>query len=160
MSRLIIDIWFVGRALFASCLLDFDGCIGNPVPLTVEEGGNVKFNATVIHTPGGSCSLRQEIRDVRLIKLNPEFGVDDEVLLFCNTASTMTCSNSRVSLSRGNDPGFEFVFTLSSALHEIDAGMYQVNVEVQHPSASFALIMKRFSLEGNQLYYYDTPFLN
>ena len=136
----------LGQAVFASCPRHFDGCIGDPVPLTVEEGGNVKFNATVIHTPGGSCGFQQEIKNVQLMKINPKYGVDDEQLLFCDTESTMTCSNSRVSLSRGNDPGFEFVFTLSRA-NISDSGIYEVRVETKHPSSSSdESISKRFHL--------------
>ena len=116
------------------------------MPLTVEEGGNVKFNATVIHTPGGSCGFQQEIKNVQLMKINPEFGVPNEQLLFCKTESMMTCSNSRVSLSRGNDPGFEFVFTLFRA-NISDSGIYEVRVEIIHPSSSSdESISKRFHL--------------
>ena len=101
--------------MFASCRNDSDGCPGS-VALAIEEGGDVLFDAAVVHTPGGSCGFQQEIRTVQLVKINPEFGVPDELLISCNTDS-VTCSNSRVSLSRGNDPGYEFVFTDSPTLH-------------------------------------------
>ena len=86
----------LGRAVFASCLLDFDGCSGVPVVLSVEEGESVIFNATIIQLPGGSCGFQQEVTNIKLIKINLEFGVDDEVLLSCetNNPSVTTCSNS------------------------------------------------------------------
>ena len=140
---------YIGRAVFASCPNDINGCPGG-VSLTVEEGGSVSFDATVIHTPGGSCGFRQQIDTVQLIKLNPEFGVDDDLLLSCDTSSDRMCGNSRVSLSRGNDPGYEFVFTLNDASLERDDGMFRVSVHLRHPTTNtFERIEKDFVLQGN-----------
>ena len=74
----------------------------------------VCFIAIVTHTPGGSCGFQQRITNFRLMKLNPEFDISDELLLSC-AMSMVTCGNNRVSLSRGNDPGYEFVFMLTGA---------------------------------------------
>ena len=43
--------------------------------------------------------------------------------------------DSRVSLNRGNDPGIEFVFTLTGA-NVNDSKEYKVEVEVEHPSTN------------------------
>ena len=148
MSDWCVDLMVLGRATFASCPNHFDHCPGN-VSLSVEEGGSVSFDAIVTHTPGGSCGFRQEITTVQLMKLNPEFGIPDEPLLSCDT-SMVTCSNSRVSLSRGNDPGYEFVFTLNNVSLDRDGGMYRVDVHVTHPATNtFDQIMKNFDLQGN-----------
>ena len=148
MSDWYVDLMVLGRAMFASCPNHFDRCPGN-VSLTVEEGGSVHFDAIVTHTPGGSCGFRQEIRTVQLMKLNPVFGIRDDLLLSCDTAM-VTCSKDRVSLSRGNDPGYEFVFTLSNVSLDRDGGMYRVDVHVTHPATSTSeQIMKNFDLQGN-----------
>ena len=84
------------------------------------------------------------------MKINPEFGVPDELLLSCNTADSVTCSNSRVSLSRGNAPGYEFVFTLSNTSRIRDAGQYRVNVQTIDPVTNiYDQITKTYSLEGS-----------
>ena len=136
----------LGRAIFASCPPGSSAtCASN---LSVVDGDDASFDATIIHTPGGSCRFQQEIMYVRLKKLNPEFYIDDEVLLYCDTSSEnlMPCGNSRVSLSRGNDPGYEFVFTLTGA-NVSDFGMYKVEVEVRHPrTGSNDKIIKMFHL--------------
>ena len=116
--------------MFASCQDDSDGC-PNSVLLAVEEGDDVLFDA-IVHTPGGSCGFRQEITSVQLVKINPELGVPDEQLLSCDNDS-VTCSNSRVSLSRGNDLDYEYIFTLHSFSLR-DAGIYQVVVGVVDPA--------------------------
>ena len=136
----------VGRAVFSSCPL---GCAGDSVLLSVIERESAKFNATITHTPGGSCGFKQEITRVLLMKINDQFGVDDEQLLSCPTSQTTLCSNSKVSLDRGRDPGYEFVFTLSNAVDD-DAGPYEVIVEVKHPSTgSITQLKKRFNLNIN-----------
>lgn len=136
-----------GRAIFASCPpAGLDSCATIPTSLSVKEGGNVGFDATVVHTPGGSCGFQQKIRDVRLTKINREFGVDDEPLLFCEINRDSPCGNDRVSLSRGNDPGYEFMFTLSGASSS-DSGMYKVMVGLKHPrTGSGNSITKMFHL--------------
>ena len=104
------------------------------------------FDAMVIHTPGGSCGFRQVITHVRLKKLNPEFDVPDDLLLPCDTSEVSACGKSRVSLSRGNDPGYDFVFTLTGA-NVSDSGMYKVEVEVVHPKTGSGYeIIKMFYL--------------
>ena len=138
----------LGRAIFASCpLTGLDSSASIPTSLSVEEGGSVGFDATVMHTPGGSCGFRQKITNVQLIKINPEFGVENEQLLFCNiNRDSVMCSNSRVSLSRGNDPGYDFVFTLSGASSS-DSGMYEVVVGLTVPgTGSDTSMTKMFRL--------------
>ena len=137
----------LGRAVFASCPQagSSASCASNSTSLFVEDGGDVSFDATVIHTHGGSCSFRQEIRYIRLKKLNLTFGNDD-LLLSCDTSLDQTCGNSRVSLSRGKKPGYEFVFMLTGA-NITDSGTYKVEVEVRHPmSNSDSSITKMFHL--------------
>ena len=134
--------------MFASCPNDVNGC-PDDVSLSIVDGGDARFDAIVVHTPGGSCGFRQEIRRVQLTKVNPEFVIKDVLLLSCDT-SMITCGNSRVSLSRGNDPGYEFVFTLNNASLGRDDGMYRVDVDLMHPTTnSFVQIMKNFVLQGN-----------
>ena len=138
----------LGKAVFASCPLDgsLASCASNPMSLSVDNGGGASFDAIVTHTPGGSCGFRQQITNVKLMKINREFGVSDELLLSCDTSMTTMCSNSRVSLSRGNDPGNEFVFTLTGT-NINDSGMYEVVVDVIHPrSGSQGTITKKFHL--------------
>ena len=139
----------IGRAVFASCPLGtLASCASDPTSLSIYNGGSVHFDVTVVHTPGGSCGFRQKIRKVRLIRLNLEFDVDDQLLLSCNIKSKEPCRNSRVSLSRGNDPGNEFVFTLTGA-NVRDSGEYLVEVVVVHPSTnSHYTITKMFYVTG------------
>ena len=133
---IICFLFVLGRAIFASCPLGTSAsCASDPTPLSIVDGGSVSFDATVIHTPGGSCGFQQEIRLVRLTRLNPEFEVDDQLLLSCNINLKEPCMDSRVSLSRGNDPGNEFVFTLTGA-NVNDSKEYKVEVEVIHPSTN------------------------
>ena len=129
-------------------------CASDPTSLSVYNRGSVHFDATVVHTLGGSCDFRQEIRGVRLIRLNPEFDVDDQLLLSCNIirlnepCMPLIIRDSRVSLSRGNDPGIEFVFTLTGA-NVRDFKEYKVEVEVKHPSTnSQYTIIKIFRVTG------------
>ena len=131
--------------MFASCKNDFDGC-PDSVLLAVEEGGEVLFDAIVVHTPGGSCGFQQEITSVQLVKISPELGVPDEWLLSCDKLNdSVTCSNSRVSLSRGNDLAYEFIFTIHSFSPSRDAGIYQVVVGVVHPATgAHGQITKQF----------------
>ena len=137
----------IGSAVFASCPL---GCTGDPIPLSVVSGRNVSFNATVIHTPGGSCGFKQEISCVILRKI--QFGmVNNELLLSCATSQTTACSRGRVFLNRDSDSSSEltFKFTLSNAFHDSDSGLYEVIVEGTHPATgSLTTITKRFQLQG------------
>ena len=146
-TPIICFVLVLGRAVFASC--PPGGCANNPTSLSVEDGGSVNFDASVIHTPGGSCDFRQEIDTVQLTRLNPVFGVDDDQLLSCAT-SEVSCGNSKASLSRGNDPGYEFVFTLNNASLERDNRTFRVSVHLMHPAtASTEQIVKDFVLQGN-----------
>ena len=53
-------------------------------------------------------------------------------------------------LSRGNDPGYEFVFTLTGATVG-DSGMYKVEVDVIHPrTISHDSIIKMFYLNVSE----------
>ena len=133
-----------GRAVFAECPRD-------PTLLSIEEGQNVTFSTTVIHIGGGSCGFQQEIKQVQLMKINPEVGADDELLLACaiSDSSLTLCRNSRVSLSRGNDPGFEFVFTLVDTVMDMDSLLYIVIVEVTDPATnSFSSFGKIFHVKA------------
>ena len=137
-----------GRARFKSCPNHFDRC-PDTVSLSVEDGGSVSFDGITNYTRGGSCGFQQEITRVQLTKINPEFGVDDDLLLSCDVA-VVTCADRRVSLSRGNDPGYEFVFTLTGATVD-DSGMYKVEVGVEHPrTGSSGSIIKMFHLNVSE----------
>ena len=144
-----LQFFFLGRAVFASCLPS--GCNGSAL-LSVEDGGSVEFEAGVVFVQGGSCRLPQTIKRVTLEKINRQHGVADERILSCGISVSQgtTCTGiSRASLDRGNEPGFEFAFTLNDASHERDAGQYRVTVEAQHPRTNTAdKITKEFSLEG------------
>ena len=149
MQLLILSILIlsIGNAVFASCPL---GCSGDPIPLSVASGGNVSFNATVIHTPGGNCGFKQEVSRVILRKIQFETG-SSELLLSCATSQT-ACSRGRVSLNRDGDSRSElsFDFALSNTVHDSDSGLYEVIVEGTHPvTGSLTTITKQFQLEGN-----------
>ena len=119
--------------------------------MSVEEGKSVLFDATLIHTQGGSCGFQQEITDIQLIKINPRFDIDNEVLLHCAIDDSMpltTCRNGRVSLDRGNDPGLEFMFMLTDAVADMDASLYKVMVGMRDPrTSSDTALSKTFLLE-------------
>ena len=147
---IILCVSISARAVFASCPFDFAGCTGEPIPLSVEEGESVVFDATVIHIQGGSCGFQQEIIDVHLVKINPQFGVDDESLLVCAIGNSLPtpCQNGRVSLSRGNDPGLEFIFLLTDAVADMDSSLYKVTVDVKDPRTNiYTALSKTFRLE-------------
>ena len=146
------SLLFSARAVFASCPSDFAGCTGDPTPLSIQEGGNATFNATIIHTEGGSCGFLQRVDYVELVKINPGFGIDDQVLLTCaiDDSSLIRCQfeSGRVSLNRGNDPGLELAFTLTDAVADEDSSLYQVTVAVRHPANSArSFLSKTFRLE-------------
>ena len=136
--------------MFASCPQEINGCSESTVSLSATTGGSVPFNATVVHTTGGSCGFLQDIGNVRLIKTDALFSVPDRTLLSCSISpdNTAPCSNGRVSLDRGRDPGYEFIFTLSD-VNASDAGTYEVVMEVRHPATlSSTDLSKKFRLEG------------
>ena len=136
--------------MFASCPSDFGDCTGDPTPLSIQEGRSVSFNATVVHTEGGSCGFLQRVERVQLVKIDPRFGVDDEVLLTCtiDESSLTPCQSGRVSLNRGNDPGLEFTFTLTDAVADEDSSLYRVTVATRHPTTgAISLLRKTFRLE-------------
>ena len=141
--------------MFASCPQDFgQGCSDEPEGLSATAGGSLSFNATVVHTAGGNCGFLQDIRNVRLIKTDDLFSVPDQTLLSCSISpdNTITCSNGRVSLDRGRDLGYEFIFTLSD-VNASDAGTYKVEVTTVHPSTgNDVIITKQFSLVGKEMH--------
>ena len=148
-----MGLCYLARAVFASCLPS--GCNSNSsAQLSVEDGGSVQFEAGVAFVQGGSCGFRQVIYRVTLEKINRQHGVADERILSCAISqfqeTIATCSGtSRASLDRGNEPGFEFVFTLNDVAHERDAGQYRVTVEVRHPRTNLHdRITNEFSLKG------------
>lgn len=57
-----------------------------------------------------------------------------------------TCNNNdRVSLRRGRDQTYDFIFTLSDATLNIDSGVYQIAIQAQHPATgSLTEITKTF----------------
>ena len=128
------------------------GSCNGSTQLSVEDGGSVEFDARVVFVQAGSCGFRQTIVSVALEKINPRYGVSDEIILSCAISESRgtTCTTpSRASLDRGNEPGFEFVFTLNDVSLSRDAGSYRVTVHVLHPRGSSAEeITKEFFLEG------------
>ena len=143
---------YIGRAVFASCPQNLDrGCSGDPESVSVTAGHSAPFNATVVHIFGGSCGLLQNISNIELIKTNEQFVSSDITLRSCETQRDNTIctdsSSARVTLDRGNNPGFEFVFTLSNVTTS-DAGMYKVDVTTKHPdTGSLLTISKSFTLQ-------------
>ena len=149
-KRSILISVFLGRAVFVSCLPS--GSCNGREQLSVEDGGSVEFDVRVVFVQAGSCGFRQTINRVTLVKINPRHGVSDEIILSCAISESQgtTCTTpSRASLDRGNDPGFEFVFTLNDVSLERDAGSYRVTVDVLHVRGNSAeKITKEFFLEG------------
>ena len=137
--------------MFASCPHEFAGC-SEEVPLSVTAGESAVFNAAVIHTPGGSCDFMQEITRIVLTKIDERFGFDNVQLFSCLTRQGETCvvNDGRVSLGRGNDPGFEFIFTLANTNDDSDSSLYEVTVEGRHPATnSLTTLKKKFRLQVN-----------
>ena len=84
------------------------------------------------------------------MKINTQFGVDDESLLICAIGDSLLtpCHNGRVSLSRGNDPGLEFMFMLADAVADMDSSLYKVTVDVRDPRTNiYTALSKTFRLE-------------
>ena len=147
-SLVYVFVW-TERSVFASCPHEFAGCT-EEVPLSVTAGESAMFNATVIHTPGGSCDFMQDITSIKLRKINEQFGVSNMLLFSCDTYQGAVCviNNHRLSLNRGRDPGLEFVFSLNNTVHNSDAGLYEVTVEGTNPvTNSLSTLTKRFRLE-------------
>ena len=143
--KLIHNYYLTGSAVFASCPL---GCTGDPIPLSVESGENVRFKSTIIHTDGGSCGFKQEILRIALRKVQSGM-VHSELLLSCAISQTTGCSRGRVFLTSREGGSLNFNFILSNALPGSDSGLYEVVVEGIHPAAgSLTTITKRFQLEG------------
>ena len=142
--KLIHNYYLTGSAVFASCPL---GCTGDPIPLSVESGENVRFKSTIIHTDGGSCGFKQEILRIALRKVQSGV-VHSELLLSCAISQTTGCSRGRVFLTREGGL-LTFNFILSNALPGSDSGLYEVVIEGIHPATgSLTTITKRFQLEG------------
>ena len=131
----------LARAVFASCPT---GCTRDEV-LSVTAGESIKFNATVIHTSGGSCGFKQEVQHIELMKLNDVHGM--QRLSFCDLGrgQEATCNNNdRVSLSGGRNSRYDFVFTLSNAIY-IDSGLYRVTIQGEHPATgALTVVSKKF----------------
>ena len=81
---------------------------------------------------------------IELTKLN-DVNVDlMQSLSSCELAGQETCKNDRVSLSRGRNQRYDFVFTLSNASH-IDSGLYRVTIQGKHPATgSLTEVTKKF----------------
>ena len=133
--------------MFASCPHEITGC-REDVQLSVAEGESVTFNATVIHTPGRNCDLLQEVRSIKLEKID----IDNELLYSCHVHQDAPCvvNDGRVSLSRGADSGLDFVFKLTNATKNSDVSPYEVVIEVKHPAThTLTTLKKRFHLHVN-----------
>lgn len=142
--------YYVGRAVFASCPNEFDGCPDPTDSLSVIAGESAKFNASIAYTPGGPCWFAQQITRITLTKKN---AGSDGVLYDCGTAANAgPClqSDARVRLTRGGATMMEFVFTLSETDHGDDSGLYEVSVTKIHPrTGSASDLTKQFQLIVN-----------
>ena len=135
--------------MFTSCPNEFAGCT-EEVPLLVTGGDSVKFNSTVVYTPGGSCDFVQPDTRIELMKISETFGISDVLLFACDTVEGAECTtnDNRVTLSRGNRLGLQFVFTLSHTIHNNDSGLYEVTVRGTNPAdGSSTELKKRFRLQ-------------
>lgn len=132
--------------MFESCPSEYDGCSG-VTQLLSTQGETVIFDATIMYTPGGSCDFQQELDRVMLWKINEQFGVNNELMFLCGTADGAVCTinDPRVSLSRGNKPGLQFSFALSST-RNTDSSSYRVIVLGRHPQGVETELTKGFHL--------------
>lgn len=132
--------------MFASCPSEFslDGC-SEETQLSVRAGESAEFNATVVYTPGGSCDFMQTIERISLTKINETFGGSNEILYNCLTAAGVQCDSGRVTLSRGNQPGLDFIFTLPETVYRSDSGLYEVAI-TRLTASSRSTFTKNFRL--------------
>ena len=132
-------IHYIGRAAFAS---EETETLALPA-----NGGSVSFNATVIYTSGGSCNYRQNLRLIRLRKINERTLSSVCTCKFNRGPSSCHPNETTVNLSRGHS-GSEFVLTLFNLTTD-SRGTYEVSVESSHPgSGSILQLIKRFHLVG------------
>ena len=134
----------VARVVFASCPNMFAGC-SEEVPISVTAGDSAMFNSTIVFTPGGSCDFVQSVTRIELVRLSEMFGVSDVLLHACNTAEGAECvtNNNRVTLSRGNRLGLQFVFTLHNTIQYSDSGLYEVTVRGINPADGSSTVLKK-----------------
>ena len=134
--------------MFESCPSEYDGCT-EITQLSVTAGESAIFDASIVYTPGGSCTDSQQMLDrVMLWRVNSQFRVENVLLSSCGTGDEEVCmGNDRVSLSRGNKPGLEFQFTLSNTQVN-DSSSYRVDVMRRHPQTGTATeLTKNFDLQ-------------
>ena len=113
------------------------------VSLSIANGNDATFNASIVYTPGGGCDFEQAVTRIKLTKINV---LHNTLLFTCSTSYGATCftNDGRLSMSKGN--GLDFVFTLSNATLD-DSGAYEVVVEGIHPATSSLItIKKKFQL--------------
>ena len=125
--------------MFTSCPQEYSGC-SKEVPLSVTSGNPAIFNASITHTPGGSCDFKQAMTRIKLTKINTNSS--DKLLFTCRTNQGASCviKDNRVSLVRGN--GLDFIFTLSNTCQN-DSGVYEAVVEGTHPATSSLTTIKK-----------------
>ena len=139
---------YTERAVFESCPGEYDGCT-ETTQLSVTAGESAVFDASVMYTPGGSCTDSQQMLDrVMLWRVNLRFGDDDDLLFSCRTDDEAGCGeNGRVSLSRGNKPGLDFQFSLRNTQVN-DSSSYRAIVTRRHPQTlSISQLTKNFNLQ-------------
>ena len=117
-----------GKAVFASCPHE-STCTENETLILPANGGNVSFNATVIHVNGGNCGFRQNIL---LIKLKKEAEL---IYVYRFDIDNCTLRKENVSFSRGNSE-FEFMLTIFNVTADSIGKYYEVIVETLHPGTN------------------------
>ena len=124
--------------MFASCPHELERCTENETISVPADGGSVSFNASVTYIRGGNCGYLQNIKFVKLRKLNKTTGIFKS-LFICKSINNWQCSPIEIidlnsTLSRGRS-GFEFIVTLFDVTTD-DVGMYKVIVEKSHPQTA------------------------
>lgn len=148
---LVYYVCCIGKAVFASCPHE-SACTERDTLDLPANGGNVSFNATVIHTNSGSCGYQQDdISLVKLIKMNETTGGRSKISLYLCKFGTDYCpgpnTERNVSLNKGHS-GFEFVLTLFNITAD-DIGTYKVIVEWKHPGTGIHMkLTKMFHVVG------------
>ena len=134
--------------MFESCPSEYRNGCTEKTQVMVIAGQSAVFDASVMYTPGGSCDFQQTIERVMLWRINRDFRVPDSLIFSCSTAEGAQCyaNDTRVSLSRGDKPGLQFRFTLSSTQLS-DNSSYRVIVIRRHPGTGAEMnLMKNFDL--------------
>ena len=111
--------------MFASCPHE-STCTENETLILPANGGNISFNATVIHINGGNCGYQQNIS---LIKLKNKTKV---IYVYRFDKGYCTTCGENVSFSRGSS-GFEFMLTIFNVTADSIGKYYEVIVETKHP---------------------------